>query len=105
MQAAACRNRADQGLQLRGGGAFDQAAHQRCSVIQGASQARTARIARGQHGGGPPGSGPPLSPPLASGTGGVAAGGGGWANQAAQQKLNAQLTRTWWRRIAISERT
>ena len=46
----------------------------------------------------------PLSPPLAPGTGGVA-GGGGWANQAAQQKLNAQLTSTWWRRIATSERT
>ena len=27
------------------------------------------------------------------------------ANQAAQQKLNAQLTRAWWRRIAVSERT
>ena len=31
--------------------------------------------------------------------------GGGWANQASQQKLNAQLTSTWWRRIAASERT
>jgi len=26
-------------------------------------------------------------------------------NQAPQQKLNAQLTRVWWRRIAVSERT
>jgi hypothetical protein len=46
----------------------------------------------------------PLSPPPEPRAGGVA-GGGGWADQAAQQKLNAQLTRTWWRRIARSERT
>jgi hypothetical protein len=49
VQAAACRNRADQGLEL--------------------------------------------------------AGLGGWANQVSQQKLNAQLTSTWWRRMAMSERT
>jgi hypothetical protein len=63
VQAAAWRDRADQGLQLRGGGAFDQAVHQRCSVIHGASQARTARSARGQHGGwnGLAGTAPPLS--------------------------------------------
>ena len=42
---------------------MDQAAHQRCSAIQGESQARTARIARGQDGGGAgaPAGGPPLS--------------------------------------------
>jgi hypothetical protein len=33
------------------------------------------------------------------------AAGGGWANQAAQQKLNAQVTSTWWRQMAVSERT
>ncbi len=46
-----------------GGGAFDQAAHQRRSVIHGASQARTARIACGQHSGwdGLADPGPPLS--------------------------------------------
>jgi len=26
-------------------------------------------------------------------------------NQVFQQKLNAQFTRVWWRRIAVSERT
>src|SRR2546429_9078434 len=46
-----------------GGGALGHAGHQRCSAIQGESQARTARGARGQDG---PGSGtaargPPLS--------------------------------------------
>ena len=46
-----------------GGGAFDHAAHQRCSTVQGESQARTARSARGQDGagGGPAARGPPLS--------------------------------------------
>ncbi len=45
-----------------GGGALDPAGHQRCSVIQGESQARTARSARGQDGagGGTAGRGPPL---------------------------------------------
>jgi len=47
----------------------------------------------------------PLSPPSAPGAGGVAGDGGGWADQAAQQKLNAQLTRAWSRRMAMSERT
>jgi hypothetical protein len=47
----------------------------------------------------------PLSPPLACCPGGVASCGAEWANQAAQQKLNAQFTRTWWRRMARSERT
>ena len=27
------------------------------------------------------------------------------ANQASQQSENAQVTRVWWRRIAVSERT
>ena len=48
----------------------------------------------------------PLSrrPGAARGAGGP--GGAGWSwNQASQQKLNAQLTRAWWRRIAVSERT
>jgi hypothetical protein len=31
--------------------------------------------------------------------------GGLSANQVSQQKLKAQLTRAWWRRIAVSERT
>src|SRR5439155_19778847 len=60
----------------------------------------------GQHGGGwgcP--AGEILSPPPTPGTGGVAGDGGGWADQAAQQKLNAQLTRAWCRRMAMSERT
>ena len=41
MQAAACRDRADQGLQLRRQDAFDQTVHQRRSVMQG--PARRAR--------------------------------------------------------------
>ena len=47
----------------RGGGALDHAAHQRCNAIQGESQARTARIARGQDGSGAGAvaGGPPLS--------------------------------------------
>ena len=45
------------------------------------------------------------SPPPTPGAGGVADDGGGWADQAAQQKLNAQLTRAWCRRMAMSERT
>ena len=62
MQAAACRDRVHQGLQLRGGGAFDHAGHQRRNAIQGESQARTARSARGQDGaGGKAARGPPLS--------------------------------------------
>ena len=40
---------------------MDQAVHQRCSAIQGESQARTARIARGQEGGARMAGGPPLS--------------------------------------------
>ena len=40
---------------------MDQAVHQRCSVIHGASQARTARSARGQDGAGGAAAGPPLS--------------------------------------------
>ena len=42
---------------------MDHAAHQRCSAVQGESQARTARSARGQDGagGGPAARGPPLS--------------------------------------------
>ena len=52
VQAAACRDRVDQGLQLRGGGAFDHACHQRCSMIEVESQARIARSARGQDGAG-----------------------------------------------------
>ena len=47
-------------------------------VIHRASQARTARIARGQHGGGPAGRGPPSR--RRARTGAVAAG-GGWANR------------------------
>src|SRR5438552_14387753 len=47
----------------RGGGALDHAGHQRRSAIQGESQARTARSARGQDGAGrgPAARGPPLS--------------------------------------------
>ena len=43
---------------------MDHACHQRCSAIQGESQARTARSARGQDGaggGGAAAGGPPLS--------------------------------------------
>jgi hypothetical protein len=52
VQAAACRDRVDQGLQLGGGGALDHAVHQRCSTVQGESQTRAARNARGQDGAG-----------------------------------------------------
>src|SRR5205809_4643229 len=91
----------------RGGGALDHACHQRCRAIPGASQARTARIARGSMvaAGAARRARDPLSPPPAPGAGGVADDGGGWAVQAAQQKLNAQLTRAWCRRMAMSERT
>src|SRR5689334_4282181 len=46
-----------------GGGALDHACHQRCSTVQGVSQARIARSARGQDGGGggKAAFGPPLS--------------------------------------------
>jgi hypothetical protein len=45
-------------------------------------------------------------PGRASGPGGGSAGSsGGGANQVFQQKLNAQFTRVWWRRMAASERT
>jgi hypothetical protein len=42
---------------------LDHAVHQRCSTVQGESQARTARSARGQDGAsaGPAARGPPLS--------------------------------------------
>lgn len=46
----------------------------------------------------------PLSGRLGTGSSSSAAGMGG-ANQVSQQKLNAQLTRVWWRRMAVSERT
>jgi hypothetical protein len=104
----ACRDRVDQGWQLRGGGgALDHAYHQRCSAIEGGSQALIARSARGQDGvgGGKAGCGPLLSAagccPRFRSVAGV-----GWSwNHASQQKQNAQLTRAWWRRIAVSERT
>src|SRR6185369_466712 len=46
-----------------GGGALDHAVRQRCSTVQGESQARTSRRARGQDGAGgsPAAYGPPLS--------------------------------------------
>ena len=48
----------------------------------------------------------PLSPRPGSGRGAAVWRGAGWSpNQAAQQKENAQLTRAWCRRIAMSERT
>jgi hypothetical protein len=61
VQAAACRDRVDQGLQLRRRGRLGHACHQRWSAIQGESQARTARSARGQDGAG--GSGAAFGPP------------------------------------------
>ena len=72
MQAAACRDRVDQGLQLAGWGPFDQAVHQRCSVIHGVSQARIARSACGQDGSG--GTGASSLPRPGSGHGAVLAG-------------------------------
>lgn len=42
MQVSACRDRIDQGLQLRG--ALEHACYQRCSAIQGVSQARFAQL-------------------------------------------------------------
>jgi SnoaL-like domain len=63
VQAVACRDRVHQCLQLRGRGAFDHACHQRCRAIEGESQARIARNARGQEGaaGGAAARAPPLS--------------------------------------------
>ena len=53
-----------------GVGALDHAVHQRCSAIQGESQARTARSARGQDGaGGGMAARGPLSPPRGPGRG------------------------------------
>src|SRR6266487_6780333 len=48
----------------------------------------------------------PLSPRRGPGRGAAVWGdaGSSW-NQACQQKQKAQLTRAWWRRIAVSERT
>lgn len=40
VQAAACCEGCHQGLQLRGGGAFDQAVHQRCSRSSDRGRAR-----------------------------------------------------------------
>ena len=65
---------------------MDHAGHQRCSAIQGASQARTARSARGQDGAGGGGwRAAPLSPPPGPGCGAASCCGGCSANQAAQQ--------------------
>ena len=82
--------------------------HQRCSAIQGESQARTARSARGQDGaGGGMAASVPISPRPGPGRGAADRGAmrGRRTNQACQQKQKAQLTSTWWRRMAISERT
>jgi hypothetical protein len=47
-----------------------------------------------------------LSLRLACGRGAAESRGGGFsANQVSRQQLNAQLTRVWCRRIAVSERT
>ncbi len=46
----------------------------------------------------------PLSPRPGPGRGAAVSCGGFSANQAARQKLNAQLTRAWWRRMAVSGR-
>ena len=43
--------------------------------------------------------------PLSCGLAGVGPGGGWAVRQVSQQKQNAQLTSTWWRRMAMSERT
>jgi hypothetical protein len=83
---------------------LDQAAHQRCNAIHGESQARTALIARGQEDGGGAGAagGPPLS----------AAGFRlrcrnvvvRWviSEPGVPQKLNAQLTSTWWMEMNVT---
>jgi len=48
----------------------------------------------------------PLSPRPGAVRGFAGSGCAGWSwNQASQQKLKAQLTRAWWRRIAVSDRT
>src|SRR4051794_37668565 len=49
-----------------GGGALDQAGHQRRSAVQGVSQARTARSARGQDGAGGGGGAAACGPPLSA---------------------------------------
>jgi hypothetical protein len=67
------------------------------AVARSAGPARRAPPGSpGQHGGSrgcPAGARSPSPPPM-PGAGGVAGDGGGWADQAAQQKLNAHLTRT-----------
>jgi len=93
-----------------GGGALDQACHQRVSVIAGVSQLRTARSALGQLNAGgmsrhARGCWTGRRCPLSCGLSGVGPGGGSAVSQVFQQKENAQLTSTWWRRIAMSERT
>jgi hypothetical protein len=92
----ACSKECHHGLQLPGGGAIDRAVHRRCS---------TARIAMGQEAGRRSGgSGTPYSA-AGYGADSAAAYGAGWANRASQQNEDAQLARTWWRRIAVSEVT
>src|SRR5438034_4411691 len=63
VQAAACRDRVDQGLQRRRWGRFGPCGPPALQRDPGESQARTARSARGQDGagGGPAACGPPLS--------------------------------------------
>jgi hypothetical protein len=83
-------------LAAAGRGAIDRAVHRRCS---------TARIAMGQEAGRwSGGSGTPYSA-AGYGADSAAAYGAGWANRASQQNEDAQLARTWWRRIAVSEVT
>jgi hypothetical protein len=85
-----------------GGGAFDYARHQPLQRDRGgepgAPVARTVPAPVGRRV-------DPLSPRSGSGRGadGLCCGGVS-ANQASQQKLNAALTRAWWRRITMSER-
>ena len=48
---------------------------------------------------------PPLLRPLSCGLADAGPGGGREVSQVSQQKQNAQLTSTWWRRMAMSART
>jgi hypothetical protein len=82
-----------------GGGALVQARQQRRRVIQGSSQARTARIALGQQAGAGGVRVAPLSgrfaPSVGSGAAVLATSCGGGVNQVSQQNEKAQLTRAW----------
>jgi hypothetical protein len=103
----ACRDRVDQGVQLRCRERFGPCLPPALQRDRGESQARNARSARGQDAA-PTAvrrrAGDSSQPGAVHGFPGSCGAECSW-NQASQQKLKAQLTRAWWRRIAAWGRT